>query len=355
MPYDITQFSPEYGGTINSAGEVVNPADAFNSATGRLKVESDGGGGGVVTETATLQNAASALGNGTNLDVSQYSTLIINAALTGTATVTFEASVDGTTYDAVNGYSLISGFVNVQVSSISSANRLRFIVTGWKYFRARISAYTSGTVTVQAQCTSATMPFYSSTINTGSDGITSSGYNPLTSAYLLGFNGTTYDRVKTINTGQLRTTIYDSSGTNAQCTALNNDALSAGYQGLVTESLMAGFNGSTIERRRLGKIYKWIEFLNLADATATTVWTPAAGKKFRLMSIQISTSAAATVHLRDGAGGTRFHSQRTGGADTKDFNFGNGYLSSAANNVLEILNSSGATINVWVTAFGTEE
>lgn len=197
------------------------------------------------------------------------------------------------------------------------------------------------------------------TVNQYLDGNTGS---TLPATALLAFNGTTFDRLRTTTTtgGVLRVMPSSSSGTTPDLTQPNSDTFSAsGSYGMG----VLGFNfayapssaGNFFERVRAGKIYKWIEFLNLADATATTVWTPASGRKFRLMGIQISTSAAATVHLRDGAGGTRFYSQRTGGADTKDFSFGNGYLSATANNVLEILNSSGATINVWVNAWGTEE
>jgi hypothetical protein len=125
---------------------------------------------------------------------------------------------------------------------------------------------------------------------------------------------------------------------------------------LVTVNANLGFNGSTFDRIRVGKVYKYIEYLNLPNATATTVWTPASGKKFRLMGVSISVSGTnAAVHLRDGAGGTVFHTARAAGTDTKDFSFGNGYLSTTANNVLEIYNLTGGTINVHVTAWGTEE
>jgi hypothetical protein len=46
---------------------------------------------------------------------------------------------------------------------------------------------------------------------------------------------------------------------------------------------------------------------------------------------------------------------QTSAADTRVYNFDQGFLSNAANNVLEILNSSGATVDVRATAWGTEE
>ena len=102
-------------------------------------------------------------------------------------------------------------------------------------------------------------------------------------------------------------------------------------------------------------MYKYVEYLNLPNVTATTVWTPAAGKKFRLMGVQISSGASGSLYLRDGVGGTAFHAYQSVGKDTKDFSFGNGYLSGLVDRVLEIYNGSGSTVSVWVTAWGTEE
>lgn len=249
-----------------------------------------------------LQEGATAVGNGTVLDVSQYSTLVLNLVFSGTATVITEGSVDGTSWDAVGGYGLVSGFINIQNSAFSSNNRARYYIAGLRYFRARISSYTSGTVDIQAECTSATLPYLPATINTNADAA-GLGYYSVNSSYNYGFAGASFDRV------------------------------------------------------RVGKTYKYIEYLNLPTATATTIWTPSAGKKFRLMGVQFGASAAAQCALRDGTAGsgTAFHMFKVGGADTKDFSFGNGYLSSAANNVLEIYNVTGSTVSVWVTAWGTEE
>lgn len=39
MPYDINQFSPAYGGTINSNGDVVNVADSVDGTTKTVKTQ----------------------------------------------------------------------------------------------------------------------------------------------------------------------------------------------------------------------------------------------------------------------------------------------------------------------------
>ncbi len=106
--------------------------------------------------------------------------------------------------------------------------------------------------------------------------------------------------------------------------------------------------------------YYNIEFLNLANATATTVWTPASTKKFRLMGVSISCGSTGNkFHLRAGTAGsgTAFYTFRSTGSagDTQSFYFGNGYLATNVNDVLEIYNATGVTADVWVTAWGTEE
>ena len=426
----------------------------------------------------TLQNAAAATGNGTQLDVSSYSALSVIATFTGTATVTFEASVDGTTWDAISGYGVVSGFVNIQANNVSSNNRLRFYVGGYGYFRARVSAWTSGTVTVAAEATSASAIFLPPTINTNADA-GATGYHPLTASYLYGYNGTSYDRLKTVtgladnnsgtglmgsgqyiyssgpglwvrikdmnglnataasqvgipatglmalgstgldklsttanaadtssagilaiggygyngstwdrlrsvNTGQLVVTLKNSSGTEPSISAGFGDGISSTTNALATGAFNSGYNGSTWDRlrtaagaadgttlgllaegrygwngagwdrQRVNNIHKYQEYLSLAAGTTYAWWTPTAGKKFRLMSVLMGSSTATMLTLKDGA--NNIATFNVGGRDTKDFQFGNnGYLSSAANNVLNVYNNSASTITFWLTVVGTEE
>jgi hypothetical protein len=175
-----------------------------------------------------------------------------------------------------------------------------------------------------------------------------------TGAFLFGYNGTTWDRVRSVNTGQLKTTLYNSSGNELAFLNIATvpDAYNFSTTGIPTVNSVMGFTGTTWDRVRVGKVYKYIEYLNLPTSTSATVWTPSAGKKFRLMGVIITTSASVHLHLRDAT--TIFHTARCL-ATGQSFGFGNGYLSAAANNVLEIRNDSGTTTNVWVSAWGTEE
>jgi hypothetical protein len=135
--------------------------------------------------------------------------------------------------------------------------------------------------------------------------------------------------------------------------------------------LRLGWNGASSDRLRTPNVFK------TATATAAgslAVWTPAAGKKFRLMAYEIEVTANASL----AAGGINTftwldaaaaigltHSDfepttavTTGevGYSTGWITLGNGYLSSAANNVLNLsILTALVTGALRVNAIGTEE
>jgi len=99
-----------------------------------------------------LQNAATAIGDGSALTVTGntiggMATATFQVAGITTATVTFEATVDGSNWIAVQAVNLNSG----TAATTATANGLyRLTALGLISVRARISAYTSGTITVTA-------------------------------------------------------------------------------------------------------------------------------------------------------------------------------------------------------------
>jgi hypothetical protein len=131
------------------------------------------------------------------------------------------------------------------------------------------------------------------------------------------------------------------------------------------------YNGTNWDRIRIPNTFK------TATATAsgdTAVWTPAGGKKFRLMRYQIQVTADAAqasggdidIILRDastglaasfsvyvpGTAGTTFGNT----ASTGWIDLGNGILSAAANNVLNVNLGAALTAGkIRVVACGTEE
>lgn len=94
-----------------------------------------------------LQNAASGTGNGTPVDVLHYTGASLEVAFTGSATVTFEGSVSGGRWGstACNDASSTSG---AQVTATTASGVYHCSLTGLTKFRARVSNYGTGTVTV---------------------------------------------------------------------------------------------------------------------------------------------------------------------------------------------------------------
>jgi hypothetical protein len=150
-----------------------------------------------------------------------------------------------------------------------------------------------------------------------------------------------------------------------------NTGYAAATLGLETNSLQMLYNnaivGKELEPQRTPNKFKNIE--GTTASGANTIWTPAGGKKFRLMGgiIVLSKDAACAgaefIQLRDG--GTQFFVidislgalVAIGACTIIPFNFpGNGYLSTAADNVLALyLNGTLTAGNVSISCWGTEE
>jgi hypothetical protein len=110
------------------------------------------------------------------------------------------------------------------------------------------------------------------------------------------------------------------------------------------------YNGATWDRRRTPSKFVVV---NLSAATAeTTLWTPAAGRKFRVMGFTLTAGGACELSFKDGTGGTTvlFYAA---GADPLTVDLRNGLLSTAANNLLTVVRSASVTLKG--TIYGTEE
>jgi hypothetical protein len=156
-------------------------------------------------------------------------------------------------------------------------------------------------------------------------------------ARIQGFNGASFDRVRV-------------GGDNADGVAV----LAAGSQ--LASSRDYVFNGATWDRFRTPNVFKPFATTAITAGTGATLWTPAAGKKFRLMGWLVSSSAAGQLIFGDNAVGTVIARSEllAAGAASKcaTGDLGNGILSAAANNVLKI---DGPTGNVAGMVWGTEE
>lgn len=106
------------------------------------------------TNDTMLQTAAVATGNGTPMSLLGYNTVVCQVEGITTATITWEATQDGTNW------------VGVAVADLNSTTRARALTTtadgmvmlddvaGLSSFRARISAWSSGTINVTARASS---------------------------------------------------------------------------------------------------------------------------------------------------------------------------------------------------------
>lgn len=90
-----------------------------------------------------------------------------------------------------------------------------------------------------------------------------------------------------------------------------------------------------------------------AGTTETTIWTPATGKKFRLMGYVLTVGAGSTMTFKDNTGGATIFASRSATDQAVTVDLGNGILSGAVNNVLTVTRGTSATLDgvVW----GTED
>ncbi len=123
--------------------------------------------------------------------------------------------------------------------------------------------------------------------------------------------------------------------------------------------MVAVNNGVSYNLTRTPNTFK--NFNAVASSSATAVWTPAAGKKFRLMGFLIAASSAGDVLLQDstaaasGSPATIFRfASGTGGPGITPAGMGNGIVSTSTNNLLTVTAPT-TTATVSGTVWGTEE
>ena len=146
---------------------------------------------------------------------------------------------------------------------------------------------------------------------------------------------------------------------------------SQGMTGVVPYMYLGTSTGNDYDRQRTPVVYQTVQ---AAAAGSTALWTPAVGRKFRLMRYRVEVTgnatlaapAVLTIKLLDAAADTNQTSDSfvpgaavsTQGCQYQSgwIDLGNGLLSAAANNVLNVNLSAALTAgNVRVDAIGTEE
>lgn len=191
--------------TINNTGgaSAVNIQDWWNSITVDGTVATNSGV--ATTASTTMQNAATGTGNGTSINTDGYAFVWFQVTTTGTCALNFEGSNDwGTTWTAIISYYSGSS-TSLNTGGFNSPNGLYLAPCAWiKLIRARISSYSSGTVTVVGTVTPVTWLYPATNANLYLNGSVGAGNNGTASA------------------GTLRVTLAsDSTGTLAWVTNLS--------------------------------------------------------------------------------------------------------------------------------------
>ncbi len=114
-----------------------------------------------------------------------------------------------------------------------------------------------------------------------------------------------------------------------------------------------GWNGSGYDRTRVSNGVPHYATVAPAAAGTLAVWTPASAKKFRVQHLLVSTDTAQTLTIEDGS--TPIAAVYVGANAVVDVLLPvNGWLSSAANNILNVAYTATAG-RISVTATGDEE
>lgn len=100
-------------------------------------------------------------------------------------------------------------------------------------------------------------------------------------------------------------------------------------------------------------VFKTIAEVAITAASPATVWTPASGKRFRLLGYALWSSASARFILKDDTTEILRHAGIVGSPAVSSPNLGKGYLSTAAGNALKLDVTTTGTVSGYV--FGTEE
>jgi len=102
-----------------------------------------------ITKSFTMQDAAGATGNGEAMDVAGMVVCGMQISGTFSGTVTFEGSIDGVNYEGMLAAKLSDG--STALTETTEENRIVFLHGVYKYVRARISVWASGSITVVAR------------------------------------------------------------------------------------------------------------------------------------------------------------------------------------------------------------
>ena len=134
------------------------------------------------------------------------------------------------------------------------------------------------------------------------------------------------------------------------------DANVASTPALLGAGFNLGFNGTTWDRVRTPNTFKPFSVTVASIGTGQTVWDPAADKRFRVMGFAVTSDKAVQVNFKDGSVATIFSTPAVVAATPFGVSgIGNGMLSASANNLLTLDVSASVPVVLTGTCWGTEE
>lgn len=122
--------------------------------------------GGTVTDGRTSSALLGALNAETVMDLNGQSTWLIDVrTAAANMTLMFEATIDGTNYFGLPAFNMATeAFISSLVLTTTQATGWRVNVAGFRRVRVRVSAYTSGTVTIAQRASTGVGVLYAAPI-----------------------------------------------------------------------------------------------------------------------------------------------------------------------------------------------
>lgn len=282
--------------------------DSANNMLRRVLVDGSGNLPGAPTDATVTGTITSTQSVGITL--SGYSSVAIQLTGAFGGTVDFEATVDGSNWFTVNCWSIPG--TGLQQNAGNAGNFITD-VGGFQQFRCRGNSVNSGTCTVNLRASSATH------------------------AVIIANNNPVNVNVQNFAIGQFG----------------NQDTTSAN---LTSSMQWAGnfvYDGTQWPRMRTPSVFKPIAAVSVTSGTPVAIWTPASGKKFRIMGYHLSLSVAGAIILKDNTTEIYRTPLMAAGIGQASPPLGNGILSVASNNLLNADVTASGTLTG--TVFGTEE
>lgn len=258
--------------------------------------------------SGTLQALAAANGNGTPLLLSGEASVIFTLALAAfSGVVNFEGSEDGVNFDPLECTQAgTSNIVNSVTGVTATSTHLYLASTsGLVSVRARISGFSAGTANVTGHAGPETFATHAQNI-----------------AQVAG----------------------------SAIPAIADALAFAGQMPAVLEG-QTGTGVTSVQR--IPNVFKSFAAQAITAGTPVAIWTPAAGKKFRLMGYDLALSVAGYIIFKDAAAVILDSELMAAAVGQASAPMGNGILSAAANNALNLDVSATGAVTGWVC--GIEE